>query len=499
MRLVIGGIAHESHSFSPIKATVEKFKECSLVEGREILQVYQNTGTVIGGFLGANTDIELFPAIYMEATPSGPVTDETLDYFYGNLTRSLRKAKPFNGLCLALHGAMITESHLDAEGFLLRHLREAIGDKAPIAITLDLHANVSELMVDMANIVVGYKTYPHIDQYDRGRDTCHLIKALIDGKINPVKAFIKLPMMPPSMNMRSEAGPMAALLNQAAEWEKQDGVLNVSLFGGYPYADIPDVGFSVLVTTDNDRELARTIAEDLARKAWKVRNDFIVSLPTVEEGVKEAIDSDLQPVILVDVADNPGSGGFADTPTLLNELLRQKAEEVGFAIICDPESVLDCLQAGVGATVKLHLGGKTDPSYGKPIPVEGRVKTICDGRFVNKGPMNYGVEVNMGRTVLFKARGIDIIITERCKSPNDPEIFRMVGIEPKDRKILALKAKIHFEAGYKSFAKKIIPVDSFGVATLDLTKFDYKNIPRPIFPLQRTLDVNVSKLCKIVG
>jgi len=378
---------------------------------------------------------------------------------------------------------MAVEGIGNAEGPFLHDIRQAVGPQVPIVCTLDLHATVTQLMLDSCNALFGFDTNPHIDSYERAVEAVNVCTAIAKGEIKPVMALRKPPMMPPTINMRTTEGPMVKIFKRAYEMERDPAVINVNVAGGFPFVDTEESGFSVVVITNNDRELAEKYAQELSDFAWSLRREFLKSLTPVPEGVKRAMEAEKGPVILADVADNPGGGGSGDGTVVLKTLLDMRARNVGFALIKDPESVDKAIKAGVGATVTMMVGGKTDDFHGPPVRITGRVKTITDGVFIHKGPMGTGSMGEIGRSVVLEVNGVELIVSELKMAPNDPEIFRRHGIEPTEKKILVVKSRGHFRAAYEPFAKEIIEVDAPGVASPNLKQFPYKHVRRPLFPL----------------
>jgi microcystin degradation protein MlrC len=297
-----------------------------------------------------------------------------------------------------------------------------------------------------------------------------------------VVALKKLRMMPPTINQRTTEGPMAKLFEQAYKMEAIPGVINVSVFGGYPYADVARAGSSVVVVTDNDPELGGRLSEELGEEMWSMRREFLKEITPIKAAVERAISAKEGPIVLADVADNPGGGAPGDSTFVLEELLKRKAKDVGVAIIKDPQAVEEAIRVGVRGTLKTKIGGKTDSYHGSPLEVSGTVRTITDGFFTHKAG-RVGLRVDVGRTAVLDVDGIEVILTEKSHAPNDPEIFRRNGIEPMEKKILLLKSRGHFRAAYEPFSKEVIEVDAPGLTTPNLKWFTYRNVPRPIFPL----------------
>jgi microcystin degradation protein MlrC len=482
-RIAIGRVSHETNTFSVLKLRLDDF---SPSYGEEIFSVYGVTRTELGGFidvLRAN-DVAIVPTIAAAATPSGPIVHEDFDSIVDTITDDLKAVGGVDGVLLSLHGAMVAVNTPDTEGVLLRAVRRTVGD-VPIIVTLDLHALVSGMMVENCDAIYGYNTNPHVDSYERGLEAAEAMMKTVKGELHPVVAFKKLRMMPPTINQRTTEGPMVKLFERAYQMEKSPRVLNVSVFGGFPYADVPRVGSSIVVVTDNDRELANSLSDELGGDMWSRRSEFLKTITPIEEAVDRAVSAKSGPVILADVADNPGGGAPGDSTFVLRELLQRHARGVGVATIKDPQAVADAVGVGVGGTVRTKIGGKTDSFHGEPLEVTGVVRTISDGVFVHKFGRE-GLKENVGRTVVIDVDGAEIILTEKSHSPNDPEIFRRNGIEPTEKRILLLKSRGHFRAAYEPFSKEVIEVDAPGLTTPNLKWFTYHNIPRPIFPLDET-------------
>jgi microcystin degradation protein MlrC len=297
-------------------------------------------------------------------------------------------------------------------------------------------------------------------------------------------ALRKPGMLPPTLHVNPPAsGPLVDIFKRAFKMEKDPRVVNVNIGAGFPWCDVPDAGMSVLTVVDKDKELAEKLAEELSRRLWEARYGFIPSLPTAEEAVERAMSAEEGPVILADVADNPGDGTTEDSNGILKALIESNAQDVGIAVMCDSEAVEECIDAGVGNEVTLDLGCKAR-LFGDPITLTVKVRTITDGAFRTYGPLFGGYEVDIGRTVVVEHDGIEIIITGRTHNPTFPEVFRRHGIEPSRKKILVVKTfRMHMEPNYRPFAKEIIEVDAPGQASVNMKSFEWTRIPRPMFPI----------------
>ncbi|MFO7941268.1 MAG: M81 family metallopeptidase [Bacillota bacterium] len=487
-RLVVGQISHETNTFSPIETDLNRFAQRSLAFGDEVLSSASGTRTGIGGFIdAAGSDVELIPAVAASAVPSGLVTAESYEKIVGALLRTIEDAMGsddgLDGVALCLHGAMVVEGIDDGEGDILLRVRKLVGPDIPVVATLDLHANMTPDMVEAADALFGYDTNPHVDAYERAIEAYRALEDIWIGRLRPVMHLEKVNMMPPTINMRTAEGPMVELFEMAVYHETKPTVRNVSIFGGFPYTDVEFAGLSILTLTDSDADRATEIGKSIAERAWEIRHQFLKELTPPEEAVRRAMESRRGPVILADVADNMGGGGSGDTTLLLSHLIRAGARNVGFALMVDPDAVARCIEAGPSERVRLSLGGKISPEHGEPVECEAVVRSLTDGRFINKGPMNTGVLTTLGKTALIDIDGIEVIVTENRVAPNDPEVFRHVGIEPTDKDVLVVKSRGHFRAAYEPFAAEIIEVDCPGFASPNLEHFDYQKLRRPIFPL----------------
>lgn len=483
MKILTGGIYHESHSFSNVVTDIDAFKKVLLLEGDESIEKLRDTTSEMAGFIRGveRFGFELVPSLWAWGVSTGPVQAESLDYLIGIVKQRFENAGRIDGILFALHGAMVAEQALDGDGYILSSFRKFAGD-IPIVVTLDLHANISATMVEHADAIVGYDTYPHIDQIERGEEAAEILVRTIRGEIRPVMSLGKPPMITVPNMQYTDVNPMKELLSLAREVEKQDGVISVTVAGGFAYSDVPEIGPSVLVVTDNDIDAGQKSARKIADRFWELREEFIPSLATVSEAVTQAIGSDVRPVVLADVGDNIGAGTPGDSTFILRELIDQGATSA-VVIIADPQAVETAVGAGVGQQVDLAVGGKCDQFHGDPVQVNGRVTLISDGVFRNRGPMRDGIVERMGRTAVVDAGGIKIVLTEIKMPPWNLELLRSVGISPEHEAIIVLKSAVAFRAAYEPVAGRIIAVNSPGLSSVDLGTFSYKNIRRPLFPL----------------
>jgi microcystin degradation protein MlrC len=484
-RIAIAELSHETNAFARTRVDLAFVERCGIARGATVVTRAQDTATVLAGFIDIANELAftLVPLLAVWITPAGLVTRDAYETLLGELIDRLETAAPVDGVLLSLHGAMVTEHIQDADGELLRRIRATVGQSVPIVAVLDLHANISPLMVEQADLLIGYHTYPHVDQRARGRQAGLALARLLDRTIHPTPVLVKPAMLPTSQRMTTDRPPMRTLMQHAEEWERHPRVVDVTIAGGFPPADVPEAGLSVLVTTDDDPALAAKVAEELAALAWDLRHGFLGGVATWEEAAEAIRHLERGPLVLVDIADNPWTGGPGDSVELLRFLLKEQVRPAALALVRDPEVVDECFRAGIGATVEVELGGKTDDLHGPPLRVRGTIRLLSDGRYVNAGPMHAGVTVDLGRTVVLRVEGIDVLVTERAESPIDLNVFRSHGIEPTEQRVIGLKGKGHFRAAFEPIAERVVLVEGPGITGSDLRRLPFRFIRRPIWPL----------------
>ena len=485
MKLFLSMMSHETNTFSNVPTDRRQFEARNLHYGGEILEAFRDTGTCLGGMIDVarRHDIALVPSVAASASPAGRVTAEIYGAVKERMLADLAAAGRLDGVLLDLHGAMVPEGLDDGEGDLITAVRAAVGPSVPIAVTLDFHGNLSSAMVKHASLLHGYKTYPHVDMAERGAEAASRLIDVIAGRIRPTAAFRKPPLLPPLGNQGTARGPMRRLYDLADEMERDSRVISVSVFAGFPFADIPDAGLGVYVVTDDDETLAEQLAERLARVAWEHRHEFLHEALPVKDAVAKALASEGHPIVLADMADNTGGGAAGDGTEILRELVRVGARSSVVACIWDAAAVDACIAAGVGGRVTVDVGGKVDDRHGAPLRVTGTVRTLSDGRFVHKGPMMRGLPGRLGPTAVLDVGDIKVILISYRWQTLDPEMIRFVGIDPMAEKVVVVKSTIHYRAAFEPIAKEIIEVDAPGLSSSNLARFRFERIRRPIFPL----------------
>ena len=484
MRLVLAMMRHETNTFSPLPTPLRSFGPKS---GQSAVEVYRGTNNPLAAFLdiAEREGAEYAVPMIANANPSGAVDSAAFEEMAECICDAVRAG--CDGVMLDLHGAMVTQEFDDGEGELLRRIR-AIADEMPIAVALDFHTNLTASMVGNATVITGYRTYPHIDMGETGRRAGETLIGAIRGEVQPVMLWHSLPMLTHMLRQTPLDQPMKDIMDRAMAAEAAKEVLNVSVFGGFPLADIPHVGLSAVVVGDGDAAKAGDLLDELMEQAWDRRADFVFEIEPIETSLARARKLDDGLVILVDHGDNCGAGGPQDNMNVLEQVLNLGLEDVAAGPIWDPGSVAQMLDAGVGAQVTLQLGGKTDsPAMdlpGRPISVSGTVRCITDGRFVVTGPMATGSRMNMGRTAVLRVGSIDIVISERRHEPFDTGCFTHAGIDPAAKRYVLIKSRQHFRAGFDPIAKHVVLVAGPGVCSSNYEAFGFKNLRRPIYPLE---------------
>lgn len=482
VHLIAGGIMHETHTFSAEPTLLESF---TLSRGDDCAS-FANTNHSMGGVVDACRDlgIQLSFSSLRGRKSTSPVTTDVFDTIVGDLLDGIEKQLPADGVVLTLHGAMVAEGHPEADAEIVRRVRALMGPDVPIAVTLDLHANIGQSLVDAATIIVGYDTYPHIDASERAQEAVHLLVRTINGELNPVMALVKPPILAVPQAMFTSEHPFKTIFDHAFAMEREGRALTITVSGGFAYADAPATGMSILVTTDGDHDAARSMANELAELAWELRDDMRITNTAPEDAVAEAIAYPDGTVILVDVGDNIGGGTPGDGTVLLSELLRQGSRDA-VMVIADAEAVQDAFAAGVGGTVNTRVGGKTDDRHGRPVDISGRVRLLTDGHWVHEGPENAGVPVDSGPTAVVDVNDVTLILNSRKTGPGDQQQLRSVGIDPLRQKIIVMKAAVRWRGGFGPIARHAIHVDTPGLGDVDLSQFEFHHLSRPIHPLDQ--------------
>lgn len=481
-------IAHETNTFNLRPTTLQCFQDRFLLDGDQALLARGDKNTELAGLLDVGRDYgwQINHVISAAAGPGGVVTRDAFDALTAPLIAAA--TGDWDGIFLMLHGAMVTDFCEDGEGEILRRLRALTGPDVPIAVTLDPHANVTTAMCDLAQILVSFTTYPHVDVRATGRRAAELLQRTMSGDIQPRTLRVHRPMLEEANGGRTDLGPMIERHALARAYETRKGIYAISINGAFPCADIAEVGPTVLVTCDGDTAAHRLIGETLADDIWARRFEVLNSYMTSAQAAATAKDwmGSAGPLIIADYADNPGSGAYGDATGLLSALLAAQVGDACFGPLVDPVSAAFLNDQPLGAEVTLDIGGATAPDFGGgPISVTGVVKWTGDGRVVGSGPILGGLERSFGPTAVLEVGGIDILIVSIAHQILDLKQFETFGIHPTEKAVVALKSMQHFRAAFAPIAGRIIVCDSGALCTLNYASLDYRNVPRPMFPLDQ--------------
>ncbi len=437
MRIAVGLIMHEADIFSPLKATLEDCRQTHLLFGEDMLRFHRGRETELNGIIKVadKEGITLFPTVSTMPIPNGVFANETYSFLKQELLDRLARIKDLDGVLLVLHGSAATEDLDDAEGDLLEAVRNLVGGTIPVVGTLDFHANVSQRMVENADALIGYKTCPHMDHVATGERAVRLILSLIRRKVKPAAALEKLPMLIPYSS--TFAGPMKRLMGRAAQIEAEEEILSVSLFDAQVEAGMRDLGRCVVVVGEHE-STARQKATELRQMWWDLRHEFRSPRISTDEAIALIKNPPQEPLIFSARGDDPFSGAPGDATFLLKKVLENNVQKAAVACIPDPESVQKAVQAGLGATVTLQIGGKMDNVYNSPVEISGTVEHVTQGRY---SPQVSAVcDVDMGRAVALRTGDTDIILTERRMPAWDPDFLRHFSVDPQEKRVFVLKA-----------------------------------------------------------
>lgn len=474
-RVGLLGFLHESNTFLPVLTTYEHFASTSLTRGEALLTRWRGAHHELGGLIAGceESGMTIVPGMATFAVPSGTITADAYEQIAAELLASIEPG--LDGLLVALHGATASAEYPDADGEVLRRIRQTVGPDMPVIVTLDLHANVSEDMARLSTAIVAYRTNPHLDQFERGREAALLMARTLKGEVKPVQALETPPMLIRISRQHTAVEPARGLYADLETVLGWPGILSASVAMGFYYADVPEMGMAFLAVADGNESLARKAAKWMAERAWARRVEFASALPSSAEAVGY---QGKKPVVLMDVGDNVGAGSPADSTVLFAEVLRQGRRNA-MVVLYDPAAVEQCLAAGIRQPVKLNVGTE-------PLPVEGTVRTLSDGIFVETQIRHGGWGGgDQGITAVVEtADGHTIVLTSRRMAPMSLEQVISLGIHPERKDILIVKGVVAPRAAYEPIAGEILLVDTPGVTSDNPAAFSYRNRRRPLYPLE---------------
>ncbi len=481
-RIAIGGFQHETNTFSPVCADFAAFEAPDawpgLTRGAALFDAVDGINLPAAGFVREARGLrhELQPLAWCSAQPSGRVTRDAFERIAAMLLDDLRAVRDLDAVYLDLHGAMVAEHVDDADGELLRRVREVVGPVVPVVASLDFHANISPLMASQATSLVSYRTYPHIDMAECGARAARLVHDLLRAP-RPTATLEQADFLIPLTSQSTLVEPMRSLMAGAQAAERPP-VLSVCLAPGFPAADVADCGPSVYACGGDARAVAKAVRE-LASELRRREGEFALQLVGVEQAVAEAMRSRPprgRPLILADTQDNPGAGGNADTMSLIKALLASGTQRVLAGVICDPEAAVRAHTAGEGATLDLRVGARTRTDGETPLAARFKVLALGDGRFTGTGPFYHGGRFELGPMALLEVGGVCIAVASRKQQAADQAMFRHLRAEPADFSVLALKSSVHFRADFGAMASRILVVEAPGPNIADPGKLPFERL-----------------------
>ncbi len=501
MRIAVGQLWQETNTFNRNLTNLAAFKEWGIATGPEVLTKYGTTGE-LGGFVAETKQwdpgIELVGTARMVCWPWGAVEAATWQRIRQTFSESLQAAGRVDGVLLALHGAMCSETDVDVTGSLLQLAREVVGPGVPIVGTLDLHANITPKMMNQADLLVGYHTAPHLDHFETGQRAVRGLRRIIESGTRPQRYYRKLPMFTPAESHNTFKGPPAPLYRRLEALERDPRVLSAGLYMVMPWFDCPKLGWTITLHTDKPDPHWDAVVKEIADDCWKLRPamcDIERLLP--EDVVQQAKSLGVHPIVIGDGADATNSGAPGDSTALLRELLRQQPIPHGaMTFVVDPEAVAAAHQAGVRGDFDLHVGASFSPEFSNPVRVRGTVEKLFRMEFELNGHGGKNMPINMGRAAVVKSGDVSVVFTERSGPGSSPMVYETAGLDPRTCGIVIAKSPSGFRADYEPFCKAVLLADGPGCATPNWPRLKFNRINQPLWPLQEIASPDDVAWCK---
>lgn len=492
MRIVIARQNHETNTFSPVPTPLAAFRP---VWGDGALAAARGMKAALGAFhaYAENLGAEISCPLIAHAWPSAPVEDDAFETMAEAILAEVRKGCDM--ILLDLHGAMVTRSHDDGEGELLARVRGA-APGVPIGVALDLHGNITHRMLENCDVLAGFKTYPHIDMYETGELVCAVMERIRRGGPRPLMALSRPPLLGHTLKMNTTVpGAMADVVDLVRAAEKRPGVLAVTYFGGFPAADLYEAGSSVTVVTTPDLD-PQAVADEIAREVWGRREDFVYHQQPLAASIAEAKaaaeGAGEGPVLMLDHGDNCMSGGTCENMDVLEAALTAGLEGIVAGPIHDPGAVAEAFAAGVGADVDIAVGNKiAAEGFAPPRPplrLRGRIAALGDGRYTITGPIYTGMVCEMGRSAVIETGAARVLIVEQTHEPWDQAVFVSVGVDPVSARYLVLKSRMYCRPVFEPLARAVVECAGGGVTGSDYSRFPFRKLRRPIYPVDEGFD-----------
>lgn len=493
MKIAVGGFQHETNTFAPMKADWDAFEQAdswpALQAGAPLLTSCLGMNIPLGGFLeeAGRLKHSFEPLAWCSATPSGYVTRDAYERVTGLILAPLAQiAENVDAVYLDLHGAMVAEHLEDGEGTLLSAVRDIVGEGVLIVASLDLHANITQEMVDASDFLTAYRTYPHVDMAETGRRAARVLHQIAIEKKKPAKAFYKPDFLIPLTGSCSLIEPAASIYAEIERLDPEpmqnDGILGASFATGFSPADIHECGPAILAYGANTALVQNTL-ERLKERVAASESHLTAPLLTPDEAIRRAQENPTSdgPVIIADTQDNPGAGGNGDTVGILKALIAAKATHAVLGVLYDPASAEAAHMAGEGAQVHLRLGAHTGGAPEEtPLVATFNVLRLSDGEFDATGPYYNGIRLSLGPTALLEAGGVKIVVGSKKVQCADQAMFSHLGLDPGAQKIVVVKSSVHFRADFGPIASEVLVVASPGPNPADHRDLTYKNLRKGV-------------------
>jgi microcystin degradation protein MlrC len=487
LRCFVGGVQHESSSFSPIPTELKSFETCrwGVDEGERTFGLGYGESCKIALELG----FELIAGPFSSCQPSLPSPHGVWEEVRDGILDSLRSAGEVDIVLLCLHGAQMSDQIDDCEGDILSRARAIVGERAAIGCLLDLHANLSQQMLDAADLVISCREYPHVDYGQRAAEMLPVLARISRGEVQPVTVAVRFP-TPGSYPTPEE--PMKSFVQRFTAAQSEPGVLHISVNHGFEGSDQPDLSTSVVVTTDGDEVLAASVAQRIGEDMLAIVLNNTWVGPGVSDSIDQALSYEGRPVVIADRADNAGGGAAGDSTFVLAELFRRRIGDAALALIWDPIAVNFCHAVGEGARLPLRIGGKCGPMSGDPIDVMAEVRCVrsdaTQALFGKGDPL-----LKLGRTAAIHVDGIDIVLASVRTQVFSHHVFSQHGIDYLKRRLLVVKSTQHFMNDFGKFAAAVVRCDGPGTLTTDLKSLPYRHIRRPLVGLDEVDHVEIER------
>jgi len=485
-RIGIIQVWQESNSFNPVLTTISDFQVFGTEYGLKALDKF--IGEEIGGFLdGLKTWVESVEPVGLVATqawPGGPLSKDTKQWLKLVIDEQLGKAGRLDGILFSLHGGLVGEDESDVEGFLLEQVRNTVGSAVPIVATIDLHAHLTARMCRCADVLVAYHTNPHIDRFQTGLRASAVMEKIFSGA-KPTLALVNLPMLVSGEVNTTNGEIFGPVFQRLLEIDANPDVLSASALLVQPHLDVPNLATAIAIYTNNQKTLAKEFAHELAQLCWQKREQISIELLDAEKAVTAALTSQGKPIVIADGADATNSGAPGDSVHLLAQLLKHPIDGGALTIMVEPEAVAYANTIGVNVTFEFAVGGKLDNIFSKPLPVKGQVISLQPARYTLTGHLANNLPIDMGNSAVIRTGDVTLLLVEKRGPGSTPMMYRCVGLEPKDFKIVVVKSPAGFRAEFEPFAGGIILSACPGCASPYLEQMPYKKINRPLWPFDK--------------